>query len=126
MKVVGQDSGLPQGSTGSFLKAPLDTVACVICQLRRPALRMGDRMFNNKVTQLVIRWKSIQENCGIYSISIRIQLENGCQINLPRRALVLSFLLKNRHWISTSTHFFCPCLWHAEVSGPEIELKPWQ
>lgn len=57
MKVIGHDSGLPQGSTGSFLKASLDTVACVMWQIQRSAqgeakayMEMGDRILNNWMT----------------------------------------------------------------------------
>lgn len=39
MKVIEHDSGLPQGSTGSFLKVSLNTVARVIWPRQRSAQR---------------------------------------------------------------------------------------
>lgn len=43
MKVIGHDSGLPQGSTGSFLKVSLNTVARVVWQIQRAAQREGSK-----------------------------------------------------------------------------------
>ena len=77
MKVIGHDSGLPQGNTGSFPKTSLDTVAVLYVNYsarhkgkKSPRKCGNGRLLNNKVTQFVTRKRSIQESCGIYNISI--------------------------------------------------------